>query len=33
VPVAPHAATSPIGMMATDYIAAAIPSFLAQEWH
>lgn len=33
VPVAPHAVTSPIGMMATAQVAAAIPNFLAQEWH
>jgi galactonate dehydratase len=33
VPVAPHAVTSPIGMMATAHVAAAIPNFLAQEWH
>jgi galactonate dehydratase len=33
VPVAPHAVTSPIGMMATAHLGAAIPNFLAQEWH
>lgn len=33
VPVAPHAVTSPIGMMATAQACAAIPNFLAQEWH
>ena len=33
VPVAPHAVTSPIGMMATAQVCAAIPNFLAQEWH
>jgi galactonate dehydratase len=33
VPVAPHAVTSPIGMMATAQVGAAIPNFLAQEWH
>ncbi|HEY2014021.1 MAG TPA: mandelate racemase/muconate lactonizing enzyme family protein [Bryobacteraceae bacterium] len=33
VPVAPHAVTSPIGMMATAHVAAAIPNFLIQEWH
>src|ERR1041385_1719030 len=33
VPVAPHAVTSPIGMMATAHVAAAIPNFLCQEWH
>jgi len=33
VPVAPHAVTSPIGMMATAHVCAAIPNFLAQEWH
>lgn len=31
--VAPHAVTSPIGMMATAQVCAAIPNFLAQEWH
>ncbi|HEY2012836.1 MAG TPA: mandelate racemase/muconate lactonizing enzyme family protein, partial [Bryobacteraceae bacterium] len=33
VPVAPHTVTSPIGMMATAHVGAAIPNFLAQEWH
>ena len=33
VPVAPHAVTSPVGMMATAQVCAAIPNFLAQEWH
>jgi galactonate dehydratase len=33
VPVAPHAVTSPIGMMATAHVCAAIPNFLVQEWH
>jgi len=33
VPVAPRAVTSPIGMMATAQVCAAIPNFLAQEWH
>jgi galactonate dehydratase len=33
VPIAPHAVTSPIGMMATAHVAAAIPNFLCQEWH
>ena len=33
VPVAPHAVTSPIGMMATAQVCAAIPNLLAQEWH
>ncbi len=33
VPVAPHAVTSPIGMMATAHVSAAIPNFLVQEWH
>jgi galactonate dehydratase len=33
VPVAPHAVTSPIGMMATAHVCAAIPNFLIQEWH
>src|SRR5579864_7668781 len=33
VPVAPYAVTSPIGMMSTSQVRAAIPNFLAQEWH
>jgi galactonate dehydratase len=33
VPVAPHAVTSPIGMMATAHVCGVIPNFLAQEWH
>ena len=33
VPVAPHAVTSPIGMMASAHVGATIPNFLAQEWH
>ncbi len=33
IPVAPHCVTSPIGMMATAQVCAAIPNFLAQEWH
>jgi galactonate dehydratase len=33
IPVAPHAVTSPIGMMATAHVCAAIPNFLVQEWH
>ena len=33
VPVAPHAVTSPIGMMASAQVCAAIPNFLVQEWH
>jgi galactonate dehydratase len=33
VPVAPHSVTSPIGMMASAHVCAAIPNFLAQEWH
>jgi galactonate dehydratase len=33
VPVAPHGVTSPIGMMATAHVCAAIPNFLVQEWH
>ncbi len=31
VPVAPHAVTSPVGMMATAHVCAAIPNFLVQE--
>ncbi len=33
VPVAPHAVTSPLGMMATAHVCAVIPNFLVQEWH
>ncbi|MGA2267714.1 MAG: mandelate racemase/muconate lactonizing enzyme family protein [Bryobacteraceae bacterium] len=33
VPVAPHGVTSPIGMMATAHVCAAIPNFLVQQWH
>ena len=33
VPVAPHGVTSPIGMMATAHVCAAVPNFLVQEWH
>ncbi len=33
VPIAPHAVTSPIGMMATAHVCAAMPNFLVQEWH
>lgn len=33
VPVAPHAVTSPIGMMATAHVGAVIPNFLVQEFH
>ncbi|HKE25131.1 MAG TPA: mandelate racemase/muconate lactonizing enzyme family protein [Bryobacteraceae bacterium] len=33
VPVAPHAVTSPIGMMATAHVCGVIPNFLVQEWH
>ena len=33
VPVAPHAVTSPVGMMATAQVCAAIPNFLVQEFH
>ncbi len=33
VPVAPHDVTSPIGTMASAHVCAAIPNFLALEWH
>lgn len=33
VPVAPHAVTSPTGMMATAHVCAVIPNFLMREWH
>ena len=31
--MAPHAVTSPIGMMASAHVCAVIPNFLVQEWH
>jgi galactonate dehydratase len=33
VRVAPHAVTSPIGMMATAHVCSVIPNFLVQGWH
>lgn len=33
VPVAPHCVVSPIGTMASCHVCAAIPNFLALEWH
>lgn len=33
VPVAPHCVVSPIGMMSTAHMCAAIPNFLVCEWH
>jgi galactonate dehydratase len=33
VPVAPHCVVSPIGTMASAHVCAAIPNFLALEWH
>ncbi len=33
VPVAPHCVVSPIGYMASCQVCAAIPNFLALEWH
>ncbi|HSS95628.1 MAG TPA: mandelate racemase/muconate lactonizing enzyme family protein [Terriglobales bacterium] len=33
VPVAPHCVVSPIGMMSTAHMCAAIPNFLCCEWH
>ncbi len=33
IPVAPHCIASPIGTMAAAHLAAAIPNFLALEWH
>jgi galactonate dehydratase len=33
VPMAPHAQASPIGMMASCHVLAAIPNFLVYEWH
>jgi galactonate dehydratase len=33
VPVAPHCVVSPIGVMASAHVCAAIPNFLVLEWH
>jgi galactonate dehydratase len=33
VPLAPHGVTSPIGMMASAHVCAAVPNFLVLEWH
>lgn len=33
VPFAPHGVTSPIGMMASAHVCAAVPNFLILEWH
>jgi gluconate/galactonate dehydratase len=33
VPFAPHNVTSPIGTMAAAHVCAAVPNFLALEWH
>ncbi len=33
IPVAPHCVVSPIGLMASAHVCAAIPNFLALEWH
>jgi galactonate dehydratase len=33
VPFAPHNVTSPIGTMAVAHVCAAVPNFLALEWH
>ena len=33
IPVAPHSVCSPIGVMATAHVCAAIPNFLVEEWH
>jgi L-alanine-DL-glutamate epimerase-like enolase superfamily enzyme len=33
IPVAPHAVTSPIGMMSSAHVCAAVPNFLVLEWH
>ena len=33
VPVAPHCVVSPIGTMASCHVCAAVPNFLALEWH
>ncbi len=33
VPMAPHCVVSPIGLMASCHVCAAIPNFLVLEWH
>ncbi len=33
VPFAPHCVVSPIGMMASAHVCAAVPNFLVLEWH
>ncbi|HEY8685740.1 MAG TPA: enolase C-terminal domain-like protein, partial [Chloroflexota bacterium] len=33
VAVAPHCISSPIGTIASAHVAAAVPNFLALEWH
>jgi len=33
VPIAPHGVTSPVGMMASAHVCAAVPNFLVLEWH
>jgi galactonate dehydratase len=33
IPVAPHCVVSPVGTMASCHVCAAIPNFLALEWH
>ncbi len=33
VPVSPHCVVSPIGTMASCHVCAAVPNFLALEWH
>ena len=33
VPFAPHGVTSPVGMMASAHVCAAVPNFLVLEWH
>ncbi|MFV2069842.1 MAG: enolase C-terminal domain-like protein, partial [Pirellulales bacterium] len=33
VPFAPHCVVSPIGTMASAHCCAAVPNFLALEWH
>jgi galactonate dehydratase len=33
VPLAPHCVVSPIGLMASCHVCAAVPNFLVLEWH
>ena len=33
VPMAPHCVVSPVGLMASCHVCAAVPNFLVLEWH